>query len=146
MNTLFGSVPLVDSRWNTHRSQAPFPQQGRRRAAGSQVRLQRCSLRQTSASPGPGAELFLSVPPTSVRPAQKSSSSNPPATGPQQSRRVHRRGRPRDTTVSVASWESPSAPHQLLLSLSVHVLTPPCRLTGFETRFSLSFCLLALRL
>lgn len=57
------------------------PTQGHGRAAGSKVRLQHGSLQQTSASASPGAELFLAVPPSSVCPAQKPPSSNPPAAG-----------------------------------------------------------------
>lgn len=60
-----------------------LPMQGARRAAVSQTRLQRGPLQQTSASPNPGAELFLAVPPGTVRPTQKPSSPNPAATGSQ---------------------------------------------------------------
>lgn len=126
LNILFGRVHCTAS-WQQvemHHSSTVLhsllPIQGARRAAVSQTRLQRCPLQQTSASPNPGAELFLAAPPGTVCPTQKPTSPNPPATGSEpksvQRSRIHRGGHPRDTPVSFGIMGTPPAPLQLLFS------------------------------
>lgn len=126
LNILFGRVHCTAS-WQQvemHHSSTVLhsllPIQGARRAAVSQTRLQRGPLQQTSASPNPGAELFLAAPPGTVCPTQKPTSPNPPATGSEpksvQRSRIHRGGHPRDTPVSFGIMGTPPAPLQLLFS------------------------------
>lgn len=123
LNTLFGRAPWAAS-WQQadmhHSSTALYsllPIQGARRAALSQTGLQRGPLQQTSSSPTPGAELFLSAPPCTVRPAQKPPTPNPPAAGSKPKSvhriRLHRRGHPRDTPVSFGTMETPPTPLRL---------------------------------
>lgn len=92
----------------------------------SQAGIQRGPLQQTTASPNPGAELLLAVPPGTVCPTPKPSSPNSPATGSQpesvQRSGIHGRGHPWDTSThsqrppnisAVASeQEHTPSPHQ----------------------------------
>lgn len=95
-----------------------LPTQGARGAGVSPTRLQRGPLQQTSASPNPGAELFLAVPPRTVCPAQKPSPPNPPAPGsqpePVQRSGIHGWGHPRDTSVSFSIVGTPPTPPKRL--------------------------------
>lgn len=92
---------------------SPLPEQGARRAIVSQTGLQRCPRQQTASSPNPGAELVLSSPARSVRPAQKPPLPNSPASGsePESVQRsgIHRGGHSRDTPVSLGFTGTPPA-------------------------------------
>lgn len=108
LNTLFGlgTQPVGSLKmhhWSTV-FHTTFPTQKGRREGVPQTCFQRGSFQQTSSSPSPGAELFLTEPPGTVGSTQKPSSPKPPAAGScsesVQHSRIHGWGHPWDTPVS----------------------------------------------